>query len=86
MLVGLTFNEPDGPHLEQFFGTVTSTDPDDGITLRLEGCRSGELYSLPPDLSAFLPAPPGSYRLRDIGEVVEDPEYITTWERTPPRR
>jgi hypothetical protein len=84
VLVGLTFNEPDGPQLDQFFGTVMSTDPDEGITLRLEGSRSGEVYTLPPDLRAFFPAAPGSYRLRDTGEVVEDPDYTTTWERTPP--
>jgi|GEM_PF-147421 len=84
VLVGLTFEEPEGPQLEQFFGTVMSTDPHEGITLRLEGSRSGELYTLPPDLRAFFPAPPGSYRLRQTGEVVEDPDYTTTWERTPP--
>jgi hypothetical protein len=85
VLVGLTFNEPAGQRLEQFHGTVMSVDAEDGITLRLEGSRSGEVYTLPPDLRAFFAAKPGSYRLRETGEVVIDPDYTTTWEFTPPR-
>ena len=85
VLVGITSNEPSGQRLEQFYGTVMSTDPEAGITLRLEGSRYGEVYTLPPDLRALLPAPSGSYRLRNTGEVVIDPDYTTTWDITPPR-
>jgi hypothetical protein len=85
VLVGLTFNEPSGQRLEQFYGTVMGADPEEGITLRLDGNRSGEIYTLPPDLRAFFPARPGSYRLRETGEVVIDPDYTTTWDFTPPR-
>ena len=84
VLVGLTFNEPTGQRLEQFYGTVMSAEPEDGITRRWEGSRSGEVYTLPPDLGAFFPAPPGSYRLRETGEVITDPDYTTTWNFTPP--
>jgi hypothetical protein len=86
VLVGITFNEPAGQRLEQFFGTVISADPDEGITLRLNGSRDGEIYTLPPDQRALLPAQPGSYRLRGTGEVVVDPDYTATWEMTPPRQ
>lgn len=85
ILVGLTFNGPDGPQQKQFYGTVMSAEPNDGITLRLEGSRAGEVYTLPPDLRAFFPAQPGEYRLRETGEVVIDPDYTTTWTSTPPR-
>jgi hypothetical protein len=85
VLVGITYNGPSGPRLEQFFGTVIETDETNGITLRLAGSRSGEIYRLPPDLRAFLPAKPGSYRLRQTGEVVNDPDYTTRWDMTPPR-
>jgi hypothetical protein len=85
VLVGLTYDEPAGERLEQFYGTVVSADPKEGITLRLDGSRSGEVYTLPPDLRAFFPARPGSYRLRETGEVVIDPDYTITWEITPPR-
>ncbi|MBW3618011.1 MAG: hypothetical protein KY446_09735 [Proteobacteria bacterium] len=85
VLVGMTTNGPAGEQLEQFFGTVMIVDANEGITLRLEGARAGDVFTLPPDLRAFFPAKPGSYRLRQTGEVVLDPDYTTTWERTPPR-
>lgn len=84
VLVGLTVNDASGERLEQFFGTVMSADAEDGVMLRLEGSRAGEAYTLPPDLRAFFPAPRGSYRLRQTGEVVVDPDYTTTWTITPP--
>ena len=86
VLVGLTFNEPAGPRQEQFFGTVMDANEREGVTLRLEGTRLGEFYTLPPDLRAFFPARPGAYQLRETGEVVIDPDYTTTWESTPPRQ
>lgn len=85
VLVGLTLNEPSGQRLEQFYGTVMSADPIEGITMRLEGSRSGEVYTLPPDLRAFFPAKPGTYRLRETRETVVDPDYTATWEFTSPR-
>jgi hypothetical protein len=84
VLVGLTYSEPTGQRLEQFYGTVVSADPEEGITLQLEGSRAGGAYRLPPDLRAFFPARSGSYRLRETGEVVIDPDYTTTWDFTPP--
>jgi hypothetical protein len=85
LLVGITYDEPAGERLEQFFGTVMNASPEDGITLRLEGGRSGETYTLPPDLRALFPARPGSYRLRETGEVILNPDYTTTWTFTPPK-
>jgi hypothetical protein len=85
VLVGLTINEPDRPRQQQFYGTVMSAGPEEGVVLRLEGRRSGEVYTLPPDLEAFLPAEPGSYELRETGELVVDPDYTATWSITPPR-
>ncbi|MEA3017319.1 MAG: hypothetical protein QOI38_2041 [Sphingomonadales bacterium] len=84
VLVGITRNEPPGPRLEQFYGTVVAADPQGGIRLMLSGSRSGETYHLPPDLRALFPAAPGSYRLRETGETVVDPDYTTTWDLTPP--
>lgn len=50
-----------------------------GILLRLP---DGSAYMLPPDLSSTKPAPPGSYRLRSTGEVIENPDYLSVWNRT----
>ena len=63
---------------------MMAADKSEGVTLRLEGTRSGEVYTLPPDLRAFFSARPGSYRLRGTGEVVINPDYTTTWDFTPP--
>lgn len=85
VLVGVTYKEPAGDRLEQFFGTVMNADPEQGVTLRLDGKRAGEVFTLPPDLRAFLPARPGSYRLRQTEEVIVDPDFTATWTMTPPR-
>lgn len=79
VLVGLTYDEPTGRRQEQYFGTVMAADLHDGITLRLEGSRAGEIVRLPPDPGAFLPADPGSYTLSQTGEVVVDPDYTASW-------
>jgi hypothetical protein len=84
VLVGITVEAPEGARLSQFYGTVIEVDAVNGVTLRLEGTRSGETYRLPPDLNAFAPAPPGEYRLRATGEVVRDPDFTTQWTITPP--
>ena len=38
-----------------------------------------EIYWLPPHLEAFQPAEPGEYRLRSTGEVLVDPDFVSTW-------
>lgn len=78
VLVGITRRNVSGETLEQFYGTVERADAQ-GIDLALSGSRSGEHFLLPPDPRAFFTAQPGSYRLRDTGEVVENPDFTTTW-------
>jgi hypothetical protein len=78
VLVGITRRTPAGDEQEQFYGIVERADAG-GIDLALSGSRSGEHFFLPPDPRAFFPAQPGSYRLRNTGEVVEDPDFTTTW-------
>jgi hypothetical protein len=84
VLVGMTYSEPGGPRLEQFFGTVISAVENIGIMLRLDGSRSGETFNLPPDVTAFFPAKPGIYRLRSTSEEIKDPDYTATWNRYHP--
>lgn len=79
MLVGLTYADPEGDRIEQFYGEVVSADKKSGITLRLSGSRDGEAFRLPPDLRGVFPAEPGSYRLKSTGETVENPDFTTTW-------
>jgi hypothetical protein len=59
---------------QQFVGTFMSMQKT--ICLRL---RSGEDFTLPPDLSAFRKANPGIYRLRATGEEIENPDFTAVW-------
>ena len=81
VLVGVTDLAPDGAVAgqRQFHGHAIRADRCAGIALRLGGARAGEEVVLPPDTRAFRPAAPGEYRLRGTGEVVENPDFLTTW-------
>lgn len=41
--------------------------------------KNGEILSLPSDLRAIEPAPEGEYRLHSTGEVVVNPDFLSTW-------
>jgi hypothetical protein len=78
VLIGLTYKDTGGKVIrqEQKHGSVEFVDKKNGIGIRLS---DGDLYWLPPDLRSWKPAVPGQYRLRSTGEVVVDPDYLTTW-------
>jgi hypothetical protein len=87
--VGLIYLDADGELIDkqQVFGRVLSATPRGGISLRLEGRRTGERYALPPDTRSFRKAKPGEYRLHATGEVVVNPDYTVTFSvRKRPRR
>jgi hypothetical protein len=77
LLVGVSIFDPDGGllHREQFFGQVTVVG--DGVVVVTR--PNGEAATLPADPQAFRTAPPGEYRLAGSGEVIRDPDYLTTW-------
>jgi hypothetical protein len=81
VLVGLTVTDSSGNVVEQtqVHGRITHSDAKRGLTIRLEGARTGDTYSLPPDLRSLKPAPKGEYRMRSSGEIVRDPDYLATW-------
>jgi len=81
ILVGITYKDAEGAVVEsvQFFGRVVKAERARGITLALEGGRSGETYVLPPDMRSLERARPGEYRLRSTGEIVIDPDFLITW-------
>ncbi len=84
LLTGVSYLDAGGDVTEQveFVGRVLSVDPLVAID-RGDGC---EPFTLPPEPEAFDAAAPGEYRLRSSGEVVEDPDFLTTWTVTPPDR
>jgi hypothetical protein len=56
---------------------IERIDLEKGIFIRLSG--SDEEYVLPPDLESFKKAPPGEYKFKSTGEVVVNPDYMTSW-------
>lgn len=88
VLVGLTRLDHLGQEVdrEQFYGVVTSADPEEGIEVSLRGTKDGRTFRLPPTTECFAPAKPGQYRLRLTGEVVENPDFVATWTVRNPAR
>jgi hypothetical protein len=79
LLVGVTHRNrnKEVTGVEQFHGEIIRASRTEGIILRLSG--SGEERWLPPDLSRLEPAAPGNYRLKATGEIVVDPDFLSTW-------
>ena len=77
ILIGLTYYTADDEFVEQkqYWGTVIESNGK-RILVKL---NDGEILVLPPDLSSTRIAPSGEYRLRSTGEVVVNPDYLTTW-------
>lgn len=79
LLIGITYLDHEGAFIEQkqFHGVIVRINESEGIVIKL---HDSELeYKLPPDLNSLQPAPKGEYRLRSTGEIVTDPDYLTTW-------
>ena len=79
LLVGVTHrNHSDEiTGYEQFHGEIVRASQAEGIIIRLNG--SVEERWVPPDLSRLEEAAPGNYRLKKTGEVVVDPDLLSTW-------
>ena len=83
MLVGLTFYSNEGVLIEQkqIWGTVIQADKH---CIKIKQ-SSGEIFDLPPDLSAITIAEPGLYTLHSTKETVENPDFLSTWNITKPK-
>ena len=85
ILVGITYYTHNRQLIEQkqYHGCVIRAD-EKSIVIRKP---DGKLKSIPPDLRSTKPAPPGEYRLRSTGEIVTDPDYLSTWNcvKNPPK-
>ena len=83
LLIGITYLNADGSLQQQtqLHGEIVNIS-EEVISVKLPG--SDELFTLPPDLDALSPAPEGEYRLHSTGEVVVNPDWLTTWTVTAP--
>ena len=79
LLVGVTVLGPNDEVVEQreYHGWIELAEEGRGIAIRRNDTAT--LEWLPPDLEALQPAAPGTYTLRSSGEVVIDPDLVTTW-------
>jgi hypothetical protein len=78
LLVGITYLDDEGQitSAQQFCGRVL--DVADGVVV-VERPGETDPAVLPADAAAYEPAAEGSYRLQNTGEIVIDPDYLTTW-------
>jgi hypothetical protein len=82
IVIGFTYLASDEKTVtsqHQFHGRITKAHSSVGLTIECEGVSAGKTIVLPPDLSAFRLASKGEYRLRSTGEVITDPDMLTTW-------
>ncbi len=79
IIVGTTYVDRAGnvENQTQHVGEVIAV-ADDHVMIRWDG---GEETSLPPEV---MDAPPGIYRLRSTGQVVENPDLLMKWTVHPP--
>lgn len=84
-VIGLSYFDLDGSLLKQSqsCGTVTKTDAEMGITLRLQHTdptAAAAEFILPPNLQAWYKAPAGHYRNAEFGVDMENPDFLVTWD------
>ncbi len=78
-------------HQTQSAGVVVSVDAENGISVRVKKNENGAsnaiakdsdqtIFVLPPHLAAWYQAPPGAYRDSDGNVLIENPDYLVTWD------
>lgn len=79
LLVGITFLDESGnvTNAQQFCGLVLEVA--DGVVV-VERPGEPEPAVLPADVAAYRKAQSGRYTLRDTGEIVVDPDFVSTWQ------
>ncbi|GLY14769.1 hypothetical protein LWF15_05460 [Kineosporia rhizophila] len=79
LLVGITFLDESGnvTNAQQFCGRVLEVA--DGVVV-VERPGEPEPAVLPADVAAYRKAQTGRYTLRDTGQIVIDPDFVSTWQ------
>jgi hypothetical protein len=86
LLIGITHTDSEGKMLRrsQIFSLVTIANRAKGICIRDNQTREEKWF--PPDTRGIKPAPPGVYRNRVTGEVVNDPDFLGSWTIAAPKK
>lgn len=87
ILVGITYCDHSGQEMEkvQMHGVIESASHK-GVVIALRGVHEGKRWTMPPDLRSISEAKPGKYNLHTTGEVVTDPDLLSTWTVTKPAK
>lgn len=78
LLIGITLLDENEELIEQtqVYGPIIRVNSE-GIVILRNGTETE--FTIPPDFDHVSEARPGEYRLRSTGEVVTDPDYISSW-------
>ena len=84
IIVGITIKDYDGTFIEQkqMHGNIVRINDNEGIVIKLN--NSDIEYSLPPYIDSVQAAPEGEYRFISTGEIVVNPDFMTSWTITRP--
>ena len=79
IIVGITYigKEENVIKMSQYVGKIIEADENQGIVI--EEKNSKEILAIPPQLSSIEIAKPGEYKLKSTGEIVVDPDLLSTW-------
>jgi hypothetical protein len=78
LLVGITLLDENEELIEQIqvYGPIIRID-EKGVIIKRNGC--GSEFGIPSDFNNINEAKPGEYKLRSTGELVVNPDYISSW-------
>lgn len=84
-VIGLSYFDGDNQLLKQSMlaGEVTSADEENGITVTLvtnDIQDKTPVFILPSSLAPWFTAPKGTYRDESGGVLMENPDYLVTWD------
>jgi len=79
ILIGVTYLDEDENVVSQYqtHGKIVEIDPATGISI--EKADGAGKFTIPVGSDNLWPAEPGEYRIRSSGEVVIDPDFLSTW-------
>jgi hypothetical protein len=80
VVIGLNLLDNEGTlrGTNQVHGRIIRASRAEGIVVFLE--EDQQEFRLPPQPSALQPAPPGQYREKRSGAVIENPDFLTVWD------
>ena len=80
LLAGLSYYTAEDELIErkQLWGTVTEANEKMICVMQ----KNGEIFTLPSDLRSTRRAKAGNYTLHSTGEIVENPDFLVTWNIT----